>query len=68
MKGGRPLAEKFVGAENLDIVDQYIEKYGGKVIFAARAFPFMAFDPVSYASGLVKIKTRTYIFIAFTFW
>lgn len=65
MKGGRPLAEKFVGAENLNIVDQYIEKYGGKVIFAARAFPFMAFDPVSYASGLVKIKTRTYMIATF---
>ena len=65
MKGGRPLAEKFVGAENLDIVDQYIEKYGGKVIFAARAFPFMAFDPISYASGLVKIKTSTYMIATF---
>ena len=65
MKGGRPLAEKFVGAENLAVVDRYIEKYGGKVIFAARAFPFMAFDPISYASGLVKIKTSTYMFATF---
>jgi len=65
MKGGRPLAEKFVGAENLAVVDKYIEKYGGKVIFAARAFTFMAFDPISYASGLVKIKTSTYMVATF---
>ena len=65
LKGGRPLAEKFVGAENLAVVDKYIEKYGGKVILAARAFPFMAFDPISYASGLVKIKTSTYMIATF---
>ncbi|MHA1727681.1 MAG: TVP38/TMEM64 family protein [Promethearchaeota archaeon] len=65
MKGGRPLAEKFVGADNIALIDKYIEKYGGKIILAARAFPFMAFDPISYASGLVKIKTRTYIFATF---
>jgi uncharacterized membrane protein YdjX (TVP38/TMEM64 family) len=61
--GGRPMMERFLGQENLDILDFYIGKYGAAVILIARAFPFMAFDPVSYASGFLKIKFRTY-FIA----
>ncbi|MFX1514828.1 MAG: TVP38/TMEM64 family protein [Promethearchaeota archaeon] len=61
--GGRPMMEKFLGQENLDVLDFYIGKYGAVVIFLARAFPFMAFDPISYASGFLKIKFRTY-FIA----
>ncbi len=61
--GGRPLVERFLGQENLDIIDSYIDKYGVGAIILARAFPFMPFDPISYASGFLKIKFRTY-FIA----
>ena len=61
--GGRPMMERFLGQENLDVLDFYIGKYGAAVILIARAFPFMAFDPISYASGFLKIKFRTY-FIA----
>jgi uncharacterized membrane protein YdjX (TVP38/TMEM64 family) len=61
--GGRPMMERFLGQENLDVLDFYIGKYGATVILIARAFPFMAFDPISYASGFLKIKFRTY-FIA----
>jgi uncharacterized membrane protein YdjX (TVP38/TMEM64 family) len=61
--GGRPMIERFLGQENLDIIDQYIERYGALAILVARAFPFMAFDPISYASGFLKIKFKTY-FIA----
>jgi uncharacterized membrane protein YdjX (TVP38/TMEM64 family) len=61
--GGRPMMERFLGQENLDVLDFYIGKYGAVVIFLARAFPFMAFDPISYASGFLKIEFRTY-FIA----
>ncbi|UCE15113.1 MAG: VTT domain-containing protein [Candidatus Heimdallarchaeota archaeon] len=61
--GGRPMMERFLGQDNLDVLDFYIGKYGAAVILFARAFPFMAFDPISYASGFLKIKFRTY-FIA----
>lgn len=61
--GGRPLVERFLGQENLDIIDLYIDKYGAGAIIIARAFPFMPFDPISYASGFLNIKFRTY-FIA----
>lgn len=61
--GGRPMMERFLGQENLDVLDFYIGKYGAAVILITRAFPFMPFDPISYASGFLKIKFRTY-FIA----
>ena len=60
-KGGRPIVEKFIGKENIELVDYYIEKYGAPVIAILRAIPIMAFDPVSYVSGLVKISYKKYI-------
>ncbi len=60
--GGRPMVENFLGQENLDVIDVYIKRYGGAAILLARAFPFMAFDPISYASGFLKINFRTYLF------
>ncbi|MCP4762686.1 MAG: TVP38/TMEM64 family protein [archaeon] len=65
VKGGRPLAEKFVGEKNIALLDNFIEKHGGWIIILFRAFPIIPFDPVSYASGLVKIKARTYIIATF---
>ncbi|MFX0173910.1 MAG: TVP38/TMEM64 family protein [Candidatus Hodarchaeota archaeon] len=64
--GGRPMIERFLGQENLEIIDTYIDKYGARAILIARAFPFMPFDPISYASGFLKIRFREY-FIATLF-
>ncbi|UCG90518.1 MAG: VTT domain-containing protein [Candidatus Heimdallarchaeota archaeon] len=58
--GGRPMMERFLGQENLDVLDFYIGKYGPAAILLARAFPFMAFDPISYASGFLKIEFKSY--------
>ncbi|MFX0209765.1 MAG: TVP38/TMEM64 family protein [Candidatus Hodarchaeota archaeon] len=58
--GGRPMMERFLGQENLDVLNFYIGKYGAAAILVARAFPFMAFDPISYASGFLKIEFRSY--------
>jgi len=60
--GGRPMVERFLGQENLEIMDLYIDRYGAVAIIAARAFPFMSFDPISYASGFLRIKFRVYFF------
>ncbi|WP_455143461.1 TVP38/TMEM64 family protein [Candidatus Hodarchaeum mangrovi] len=65
MYGGRPIIEKFLGEENLLIVDKYLDRYGIWAIVFARAFPFMAFDPISYASGFLKIKLRDYLLATF---
>lgn len=61
-KGGRPLAEKFVGADTLEMADNIIHKYGTGAIIIARFLPFVAFDPISYASGLVDMDIKKYSF------
>jgi uncharacterized membrane protein YdjX (TVP38/TMEM64 family) len=60
-KGGRPLAEKFVKKSVLDTVDDLIKKYGTGFIIISRFLPFIAFDPISYASGVLKIPPKKYI-------
>ncbi len=59
-KGGRPLAKKFVGEKAINMADDLIQKYGIKVIIISRFIPFISFDVISYASGLVDIDVKTY--------
>jgi len=59
-KGGRPLVKKFVGENAIDMADDLIQKYGIKVIIISRFIPFISFDVISYASGLVDIDVKKY--------
>ena len=59
-KGGRPLAEKFIGESGLEMADKMIQKYGIKAIIISRFIPFISFDVISYASGLVDIDVKKY--------
>jgi uncharacterized membrane protein YdjX (TVP38/TMEM64 family) len=59
-KGGRPLAEKFVGEKAINLADGFIHKYGTGAILVARFLPFIAFDPISYAAGLVDMDIKKY--------
>ena len=59
-KGGRPLAKKFVGESGLDMADKLIKKYGITAIIVSRFIPFISFDVISYASGLVDIDVKKY--------
>ena len=59
-KGGRPLAKKFVGESAIDMADDLIHKYGIKAIIISRFIPFISFDVISYASGLVDIDLKKY--------
>lgn len=59
-RGGRPLAEKFVGQKAINLADDFIHKYGIGAILIARFLPFIAFDPISYASGLVDMDIKKY--------
>jgi uncharacterized membrane protein YdjX (TVP38/TMEM64 family) len=61
LKGGRPLAEKFVPKKFLDPLDMLIKRYGFAFILVMRAIPFMSYDPISYASGLLKINFKKYM-------
>ncbi|MFX0030132.1 MAG: TVP38/TMEM64 family protein [Candidatus Hermodarchaeota archaeon] len=59
-RGGRPLAKKFIGEKAIDMADDLIKKYGIKAIIVSRLIPFISFDVISYASGLVDIDLRRY--------
>ena len=59
-RGGRPLAKKFVGESGLAMADRLIQKYGIKAIIISRFIPFISFDVISYASGLVDIDVKKY--------
>ncbi len=59
-KGGRPLAKKLVGENAINMADDLIQKYGIKVIIISRFIPFISFDVISYASGLVDIDVKSY--------
>ncbi|MFX1408939.1 MAG: TVP38/TMEM64 family protein [Promethearchaeota archaeon] len=60
-KGGRPLAEKFVGEKAINIADAFIQKHGTKAIIITRFIPFIPFDVISYTSGLVDIDIKKYL-------
>ncbi|MBD3214747.1 MAG: hypothetical protein GF311_19205 [Candidatus Lokiarchaeota archaeon] len=64
-RGGRPLAEKFVGSTAIDMADNFIHKYGIGAIIFARFLPFIAFDPISYASGIVDLDSKKYTLATF---
>ncbi len=59
-KGGRPLVKKFVGENAINMADELIQKHGIKVIIISRLIPFISFDVISYASGLVDIDVKKY--------
>jgi len=60
-RGGRPLAEKFVGEKAINIADDFIGKHGMKAIIITRFIPFIPFDVISYTSGLVDIDVKEYL-------
>ncbi len=59
-KGGRPLAEKFIGKSALEMADDLIEKHGMTAIILARCLPFISFDAISYTAGLVDMDIKKY--------
>lgn len=59
-KGGRPLTEKIIGENALNMADNVIQKYGYRVIIIARFIPIISFDVISYASGVVNMDVKKY--------
>ena len=59
-RGGRPLAEKFVGEKAIEIADKFIKKHGTKAIIITRFIPVIPFDVISYTAGLVDIDVKKY--------
>ena len=51
---GRDVAEKLTSKAGLEQIDTFFEKYGKNTILICRLLPFVSFDIVSYAAGLMS--------------
>jgi len=61
-RGGRPVVENVIGEKNLNMVEDWLEKYGFITILVGRMIPFIPFDIISYGGGFVEsIKWRDYL-------
>ena len=65
---GRPVAQRFVGAEGMARVDRFYTQLGGwPALLYARLFLFSVYDFISYAAGFGKtITTAQYVLISAT--
>jgi uncharacterized membrane protein YdjX (TVP38/TMEM64 family) len=54
--GGRPLVERFVSPAGLRRADALFERYGVFAVLLARLMPVTAFDLLSYAAGLTRMR------------
>ncbi len=59
-KGGRPIIKKLLGEDSLAFMDHWAEKWGDKGILIGRLIPFIPYDPISYLSGITKIKFKNF--------
>lgn len=59
---GRVPVEVLVGKTGLESADRWFARWGMYAVFAARLLPGVAFDGVSYAAGLTRMKFRSFLF------
>jgi uncharacterized membrane protein YdjX (TVP38/TMEM64 family) len=57
---GKPLALRFAG-ESMGKADRFFKKYGKQAMFLSRIIPFVPFDAVSYAAGLIGVPYSTFL-------
>jgi len=53
---GRTPVEVLVGRTGLDSADRWFERWGTYAVFAGRLVPGVAFDAISYAAGLTRMR------------
>lgn len=58
---GRAPVEALVGRAGLKAADRWFERWGMYAVFAGRLVPGVAFDAISYAAGLTRMRFRTFI-------
>lgn len=58
---GRVPVEVLVGKTGLESADRWFARWGMYAIFVARLIPGVAFDAVSYAAGLTRMRFRNFI-------
>jgi len=58
---GRVPVEVLVGRTGLESADRWFARWGLYAVFAARLVPGIAFDVVSFAAGLTRMRFRSFI-------
>jgi uncharacterized membrane protein YdjX (TVP38/TMEM64 family) len=58
---GRVPVEVLVGKTGLESADRWFAKWGIYAVFVARLIPGIAFDVISYAAGLTRMRFRNFI-------
>jgi uncharacterized membrane protein YdjX (TVP38/TMEM64 family) len=58
---GRVPVEVLVGKTGLQSADRWFARWGMYAVFAARLVPGIAFDVISYAAGLTRMRFRNFI-------
>ncbi|HSK99272.1 MAG TPA: TVP38/TMEM64 family protein [Rubrobacteraceae bacterium] len=58
---GRGPVEVLVGKTGLESADRWFARWGMYAVFAARLIPGVAFDVISYAAGLTRMRFRSFL-------
>ena len=58
---GRVPVEVLVGKAGLESADRWFARWGMYAVFAARLVPGVAFDVISYAAGLTRMRFRSFL-------
>lgn len=58
---GRGVVEVLVGNTGLESADRWFARWGLYAVFAARLVPGVAFDAISYAAGLTRMRFRSFM-------
>ena len=58
---GRVPVEILVGKTGLESADRWFARWGVYAVFAGRLLPGVAFDAISYAAGLTRMRFRSFI-------
>lgn len=58
---GRVPVEVLIGRTGLESADRWFARWGLYAVFAARLVPGIAFDVVSFAAGLTRMRFRSFI-------
>src|SRR5215204_1867805 len=59
---GRVPVEVLVGKTGLESADRWFARWGVYAVFAGRLLPGVAFDAISFAAGLTRMRFRNFIF------
>jgi uncharacterized membrane protein YdjX (TVP38/TMEM64 family) len=57
---GKPFAARVVG-QSLENAERFFRKYGMHAVFVVRIMPFVPFDGVSYAAGVVGVPYSRFL-------